>query len=198
MALLFLLTGYKRTGKDFFYKALSSSHSPVSFAIYAQDSDKALSLLRVKDLQRAAFAERLKEEASEFFRIEFSDETKDLPLRDLQSTRRDLLKIWGAYRTRKDPLFWCKVLRYPKDLPVMITDWRFEKEFHYMKPSATIRIFRRAIPIPCEDDDTERALDHQMTDLLVVPLHEHEQEFAAANSHFRGIYDNHRIVASYP
>jgi hypothetical protein len=76
------------------------------------------------------------------------------------------------------------------DTRVMVTDWRFQNELRYagtQGPVVSVRVFRKEVPIPPPNEESEHSLDAVVTDYLLVPGYDlsgrpvnHEEQFQAA------------------
>ena len=190
----FFITGYKRTGKDSFFRYLVEDETTFEYQLYSQPNYE---IFLPFQLQRYAFADALKQEVRETFGVTVTDHNKELPLTSsLPSikTYRDLLKYWGNVRKSEDPHYWIKRLcdNIEHD-NVVITDWRYPEELEefvaLVKPRSvcTMRLFRCGVPIPPYDDESEHSLDHIGTDILVV---NNKQDFLWAQKMFPKVYDD--------
>ena len=178
-----LLAGYRRHGKDTFYRHLAGEDS-------TYDYDVRLGVAPVKfpvgTYRRIAFADILKEECARFLGItvDYIEEHKDGPLpagvqyyfngppgNGVSFTMRDVLIDYGR-RKRADNVNYfvdCVIneIRDNTDCITIITDWRFTNEFKriqtfFADTSRQIipaRIFRYDAPFPPADEESEHQLD---------------------------------------
>lgn len=155
---IFLICGYRRTGKDMLYSILSNSfHQSDRFKwrVYKQNTDldscpQKLNLLDKCEKNssmrylRVAYADSLKAEASEIYNIPpiISDENKDVKQFTHYNTgnlvsARDIYIELGSLRRSQDIDYWCKLALKPhnchQEQPTtcIITDWRFPSELIY-------------------------------------------------------------------
>lgn len=203
---IYLVCGYRRTGKDTLFKILDNKsknllnsdtlfQSQKPWQIYKNPNHQNISFNNEK-YQRIAFADTLKEEASEVYGIPkyIDDEDKDIKqfvhykTKELVSAR-DIYIEWGAYRKSQNINYWCQLAlssvplniqnfnikstnRGTYDVNYVITDFRFEHEADYSKSNydnvITIRVYRSDVPIPDKNIDSEHNLDKYSTEFLLV------------------------------
>lgn len=194
---IFLICGYKRTGKDSLYQLLSglSPNKWTGHAVYRHPDSQPWVQSYTKNMKytRKAFADELKSEVSEIYYIPrgIPDEEKEYKqfihyqTGDMVSAR-DIYIEWGTIRRAENPDYWCsKVLSTMKEDEVTtITDWRFYNELKIMQNSQwktkTIRVFRRDVIIPNISLQSEHELDNYKTDYLIIP----QEQFKAAVKQF--------------
>lgn len=177
-----LVCGYRRTGKDTLYHKLSHPNETQLFnwQVY-RPSNSSNNLNLDHSPVRLAFADILKEEASEKYQIPLviSDADKDIKQFIHYQTgemvsARDIYIEWGAIRRKEDPNYWCKVAfeSIDNESCVIVTDWRFENEIAYAQSKfddvVTIRLYRSDIDEPDITIESEHNLDTYLTDLLLV------------------------------
>lgn len=185
---LYLVCGYRGTGKDTLYLALNGQ-SDVSWCVFA-NKNKCSDLLGLslttrfpgvplldKKLFRIAFADALKIEAAAIYGIPEVVEDKNMKqfihyaTGEMVSAR----DIYIEYGVKDDIYYWCKkALDDLIDADYMVTDWRLYKELDYSKRVTenivTIRVYRSDVVEPAKHIVTEHELDDYMTDLLLLPL----------------------------
>lgn len=179
---LVLICGYMRTGKD----ALCSSLMGIkrfNWRIYS----KGERLYPNSDYKRFAFADKLKKEAAFVYSIPVDIKDKDYPgfqVNGKKCSARDLYIEWAKHRKNTDSNYWCKdILKQSK---CIVSDWRFLNELDFItirfSNIATVRVFRKDVPIPPLSAATEHELDKELTDFLVVP--DDDLEFISVIKHF--------------
>lgn len=181
-----MLCGYKGSGKDTFYQDLCAGTLHTRWNIYGKNSP----FMSTTKYTRVAFADRLKTYTIDKYGL---DETvcKDDIVDDTGATFRDLLIREGKLTRRTSPDKWTETAlsEYtPRaDIPLCITDWRFNHEYDYVvsrwmpnhRPDAhviTARIVRTDVPVPSEGDTSERELDAYTTEYLVVAKQDNLQD----------------------
>lgn len=194
-----LVCGYKRSGKDTFYKSLTNGtlktinpgenfmQSKPYFYILSHSHDTTLDLSETWLLQ-ASFANMVKKEVQEYFKLSFKKpEVEDICKDNLQffdesqkkfRTLREYYIENAMSMREKDPDHWVKatekyIFNNHRDSreQFMITDWRFPNERIYFEKnfsSITYRIFREEADDENFFDATEHSLDNEITDFLVV------------------------------
>jgi hypothetical protein len=193
-----LVCGYKRSGKDTFYKSLQNGtlkninpgekeHSNSYFYIFSHSHNQIIDLNEIF-LKQASFAAMVKKEVQEYFQISFKKpEVEDLCKDNLDffdetqkkfRTLRDYYIEHAMKMRDSDPDHWVKatekyIFCNQKDSKeqFMITDWRFPNERLYFEKnfsSITYRIFRDEADDENFFDATEHSLDNDITDFLVV------------------------------
>jgi len=201
---IILITGYKGTGKDSLYKFSKKSGKfyqgndkvcNVGWLVYCENPHLMLPFCLSKELNRFAFADVLKMEVHDYLKLEkkkpdaYESEKNTMLMADPNSgevkTLRQHYIDFGQMKRKEDKLYWCKKLNL--DQGGILTDWRFKKEYEYMKnkykaspenkfkeqPVWTIRLFRSEVPIPDKledvEEDSEHNLDSEKTNFLLVP-----------------------------
>lgn len=175
---MLMICGYKGTGKDFLFKKLSKQETGFSWKVYSLHTN----FLKFQSkIQRVAFADHLKLEVQEKFGIPINAE-KDTELvvrtslPDYIFTPRDAWIWYGKLMREQDIDYWCKKALVNLEKSVVITDWRFPNEEVYVKNNfrdvTTVRIYRKDVPIPSSNIESEHSLDHILTDFLLIPEYE--------------------------
>jgi hypothetical protein len=178
--MIYLITGYRRTGKDTLYTILTNHTSSHEWLVYSLNNSHLDKLMTAKQL---SFAGELKKQVFEKHNVplDICDHEKDikqfynstLSARDLYIQHGELMKIDNLH-------YWCDVLNSHIDpsKDYIITDLRFINEANYFKnhDHLTIRIFRSSITIPDQNIDSEHNLDHYLTDYLLVSTHDEFNE----------------------
>ena len=183
-ALVTLVCGYRRTGKDTLYEIITNNENPLfHWQIYEHPLLREERFYGWNKYKRIAFANALKQEASEKYGIPLiiPDSEKDLKqFRHYKSgelvSARDIYIEWGAERRAQNQDYWCEqaLTHVPNDPNVncIITDWRFRNEAQYaiktFESVVTIRVWRSDVPEPSIDIESEHNLDKYRTDYLLV------------------------------
>ena len=198
---IFLIAGYRRTGKDMLFNILSNPNDDTSrfkWRVYKHPQTRLMHFDRAGKYQRLAFADELKREASLQYGIPLAipDAEKDKKQfvhyqTGAQVSSRDIHIEWGAIRRAQNLDYWCEAaLKLVKDATVnyVITDWRFRNESRYCMQESqnviTVRLYRSEVPEPALTIESEHDLDAEVTDLLLLRDDAHEAEFAATVKRF--------------
>lgn len=174
-----------------------------------------IGMKRLDSVSRVAFADILKTEVHDRLDLPahqrdpiWLEANKDTLLFDGKTLRQHYIDTAMA-RREEDPLYW--VRKATESLPngysgdedhvVVVTDWRFPNEEEFIKDYAakhghqvlTMRLFRPDVPIPANDNVSERSLDAVATDILFVPW------LAMTESYTKALelwpqYADHRLV----
>lgn len=136
-----LVCGYRRSGKDTFFRQLvgcDESVPPWNWAVYSQGSCLPRELSDSLHLKRLAFADPLKREVELAYGIS-PDEDKDVKRFNIDGnlfSARDLYKRYGTWRRLQDVDYWAKKTFEGEDLGDstvrVVTDWRFPNEYAYV------------------------------------------------------------------
>lgn len=175
--MLFLVCGYRRTGKDTLVKMFDSV-IPFNWIVYGT-GDKNFQMVPVEQI---SLAQNLRDEVNEKYDIKYDsndyDEFKETLVHE-NKTYRDLLIEHAAYRRSQNIDYWVSKVSIESDQNFMISDWRYVNEMLYLSPHnpITIRLFRSEVPIPSYDIISEHQLDNIVTDFLLVTS---ESEFDKA------------------
>lgn len=190
-----LICGYKTTGKDKLFRILNfphEEHFPL-MVLRRKNIENKLSLLSAFRWSKFALADELKFEVANSYKKELrhkllniSDSEKEIILSEIGKSPRDLWINHGKIRRDQNINYWCQIvwnkIKLQNIFRSMITDFRFENEYSFFHFSTrkliTIRYFRKDVPI--KNDPSERSLDNFLTDYLVFPKENFEEEFAAA------------------
>jgi len=179
---LFILIGYRRTGKDTLADALLNDEDVRSLYPSA-----IVSLPKLYRPIKLALADQLKQDVSEMLGITITDQNKDEKIGilgnypqgfylDQNSTIRDALIQHGTNKRSGNKDYWLNIIlkkindNFDRD--VIITDCRFENEVNKFKSIKdrdvyTIRLFRDNVPIPDKSISSEHDLDKLQTDFLL-------------------------------
>jgi hypothetical protein len=193
----FLICGYRQTGKDSLYRSLQQTCDKYSWNVFRNPNLNSENL--EGNFIRVAFADILKLKASKKYNIPLAigDEDKDKkqfihPNTNLLVSARDLYIELATKKRAKNVNYWCEQISLDSiSNDILITDWRFENEFHYLNnkfPSNvhTIRVYRSEVVeptiLPDTLEDTEHNLDNFLTDYLVLRCD--DTEFAKATERF--------------
>ena len=184
MKYVYVVCGYKRTGKDTLVKMFNEDIN-FNWIIYSSDNHK----LKINNVIRIGLADELRLEVGKIYNISESidyDTFKETMIRD-GKTYRDILIEHGAFRREQNINYWVdKCLNKLKmnNGSIMITDWRYLNELEYMlknlKNIITIRLYRSNVPYPPDNVISEHQLDDVKTDFLLVPKINTEEEFKKA------------------
>lgn len=173
-----MICGYMRTGKDVLCSSLRGVKQ-FNWRVYS----KGQNLYPSSGYKRFAFADKLKQEVAFVYSIPVEVKDKDYPEFQVDGkmcSARDLYIKWAKYRKNKDPNYWCKDIL--KQSNCIVSDWRFLNELDFITEKfsniATVRVFRKDVPIPHLSVISEHELDKELTDFLVVP--DDDSEFASA------------------
>ncbi len=143
----------------------------------------------IESVDRVGFADKLREEVNAILNISDSidyDTFKNTIIQE-GKTYRDFLIDHAAHRRGQNLDYWvARALDWDslnEDDRIMITDWRYPNELSYLRSYPrleiiTIRLFRSQVPIPLNNVISEHQLDPIVTDFLLVPIENHETEFA--------------------
>lgn len=184
-ALVTLVCGYRRTGKDKLYEILSGKSSGgFKWRIYRVPRTYGVPKFNEsKTYMRVAFADALKREAAEEYKIPpvIPDNEKDVKKFRHHKTgemvsARDIYIEWGAVRREQDINYWCKAvldsIPDDSDTNCVITDWRYLNELKYVLSTgvnfAAVRLYRSDVPEPSADIESEHNLDYCATDYLLL------------------------------
>lgn len=193
-----LICGYRRTGKDTFYQKLIGEKFPFSWLVYAATTDKRATerwqtlIAKASQIKRLAFADKLKAEIKEIYGIDpaIPDKQKDTKMfihhiTGEKVSYRDICIEWGTFRKWRNHNYWVsKVWEEMHNNNIyLITDFRFAEELIYLygKPGVeiiTIRLYRKSVPEPPLEIESEHGLDLIRTDYLLLeePLDEEISE----------------------
>lgn len=181
-----LVCGYRRTGKDTFFIKISSSpgnklETLFKWRVFALNP----SHIKFDEFNsvRTAFADSLKEEASEEYNIPLvvPDVDKDIKQfvhykSEATVSARDIYLEWGAIRRTQDPDYWCKAafkkVSLNEKINCVVTDWRYRNEATHVLNNyqnvTTVRLWRSDVPEPPAHIDSEHDLDNYRTDILLL------------------------------
>jgi hypothetical protein len=198
---IFLVAGYRRTGKDMLFNILSNpddSTSRFKWRVYKHPDNEWMEFRGDGEYQRLAFADQLKREASLQYGIPLvvSDAEKDRKQfihyqTGAQVSARDIYIEWGAVRRAENPNYWCAAAAKQVTDPNMkyvVTDWRYRNESRYIIKTlpyvVTVRVYRSEVPEPDLTIESEHDLDAETTHTLLLREDDHEKEFVAAVKRF--------------
>lgn len=181
---LFIMVGYRKTGKDTLTDALINNPSKIK-QLYP------LSLFPLPECingRRIALADAVKEEVlnsntdlyiREVLQDESQKDAKIIQTGNTLSSPRDLWIEHAMNMRKQDPNYWLNIVLQKitddTDHDIIISDCRFPNEVDALTSlpnieAVTIRIFRSVVPIPpvFPKDDSEHALDDYVTDYLIT------------------------------
>ena len=156
---ILMMSGYAQSGKDFVGEFLVKNHN----------------------FTRYAFADSLKDEASELYDIprdKFDCQLGKTQLKTVDGkevTLRRILISHGTLRRSEDPNYWVRktasqIIRCGKN-NIVITDWRYKNEYLYIRsifPNATITTIRlNRWSKSAVDDLSETSLDDFRFDTVI-------------------------------
>ena len=184
--MLYLVCGYKRTGKDTLVK-MYNSEKEFNWDVYKNSNNNKK--FTIKPVIRIGLADNIRKEVNKMLDISKVidyDTFKETVVKD-GKTYRDILIEHGAYRRGQDIDYWIESALDPENTKgknVMVTDWRFSNELDYVRNTnvdvTTIRLFRSEVPIPQGDIISEHQLDGTLTDFLLIPKTDTNFEFDEA------------------
>lgn len=176
-----LLAGYRRHGKDTFYRHCAGVDEGARYIITL---DFENIVMPTRPYVRLAFADILKEECARILNMSFDEleRDKDEPLRADYAfkstvprcsppTVRDVLIDEGAYRRSTERGYYarkvCEKLFDTSDSITIITDFRFPLEYEYLREHLagsgrrliTAWLHRDGAPVSPASDVTEHMLD---------------------------------------
>ncbi|MEM3858014.1 MAG: hypothetical protein QW478_01265 [Candidatus Micrarchaeaceae archaeon] len=169
--MIYLICGYKGSGKDTFFKSLNKEND-YKWIIYSKGED----LIIKNKIQRLAFADDLKILVIDYlknmypefvFTLDYCEQNKDKVLFN-GSSFRDYCILIGKNKVKEDKYYWVNRVKNKitnENIDYFITDFRFPHE--YFSNSKTIRVYRSMIKKP--EDKSELYLDNFLTDYLVIP-----------------------------
>jgi len=175
---IYLTSAYRQTGKDTLYRMLIGQSSiKFNWLIYAKLPD-APSLTFSSNLQRIAFADKLKEEVMDnlntpivTYNQEWLESHKDEPIGHGKPSFRQLLKEHALVRRAEKANYWSEIALQDSKGDILVTDFRFYDELDEAKKHGkvtTLRLFRSIVEIPLADEASEHDLDSLATDYLLV------------------------------
>lgn len=175
--MIYLVAGYKGSGKDTLYLQVSGKKQ-FNWMIYRRPGSKKLDFL--PNIKRVAFADPLKRTVIEYLQkhydsnitLEYCESHKEDKVYDGKSYR-DYCIEEGRVKREININHWCELalLDYDSSKNYMITDFRFTNEYDYsssIDKCITIRVYRSCVPIPDKHIESEHALDNFETDYLLV------------------------------
>lgn len=178
-----MICGYKGSGKDTLYQDVNEHRVHVRWNIYySPHNNNTRRDVFQETYKRVSFADRLKLHTIHKYNLD-DDIQKDTYIDRLGCTFRQLVITEGRSSTRANPYIWTERALYEynntSNIPIFITDWRFDHEYHYLMNTwipayrsharvATARVVRLNVPIPEPNDKSEHFLDHWSTDYLII------------------------------
>jgi len=198
-----IVCGYRGTGKDSLYKQFNHNQ-PWGWLVLADPNITTPFI--VESITRIGLADQLKKDVLQQL---------DLPLDFDIDAHKDTLVIQGkllrshfidhgADMRNVDQNYWCIQAFDRRNLsyPHMVTDWRFPNELRYveallasqrMQPPTTIRVFRKKVPIPAANIESEHSLDAVMTNFVLIS---NIEDYSALLERFPQ-YRNHKFVQPF-
>ena len=189
-----LVCGYRQTGKDYLFRSFGNPKL-FNWQVYANPLNlKPWSIERVK---KVAFARNLIMEVNMKYyyplnkiihqNLNYEQLKNTIIIND--KTYRDLLIEHAKYRRDQNIDYWVSsAYNWKMNENLMVTDWRYINELTYLKKLnkniTTIRVFRSKVPIPQQNIESEHQLDNILTDFLLVPEKNEEEEFIKASNIF--------------
>lgn len=203
--IFYLICGYRGSGKDSLYKwfcrdrTVSFEHSWKRMLFTNIPCEHLIDSNTMEKTVKIGLADSVKRDVLTFLQLPmFNHEAyKDKPLTDIENvlkitilpnlnldktqSLRDLYISVGTKHKMTDINYWCEKAHQDTihDEIVCITDWRFVHELDYFKERGTVitvRVFRKDVPIPRVDVESEHSLDEFKTDLVYVPETNFEDE----------------------
>lgn len=195
---ILLLSGYRGSGKDYFYNKLSQDRRSINslYSIWTSNPNLIPTIkfaFKNKNIKRIAFSSPLKEEVSTQLDMDVQqlDVNKDklLPnnhnyqwklLAPQAPTYRHVLIDHAEYRRQSDPYYWIKEASDCIEYKYMnvFTDWRNINELEVTGftplhlPLLTARIHRNDVPLPESELVSEHYLTSHKPDILILPYHD--------------------------
>lgn len=185
MQTIYMITGYKGTGKDTFYKLVKEKKiTDETYEVYGCTKEEFHEIIK-KINNRVSFADKVKILTKERWKDVlstdcFTENNKDKKIGGINYTIRDLYILEAAMHANIDQLYWVKNVSLQEN--DIITDFRYPKEYNCLSEKykiVTIRIFRK--DIICKDDPIENLLDEFKTDIVLLCKGTNVEDF---NSHF--------------
>lgn len=186
MPKILAICGYKRSGKNFF------ATNPENFLIYKRrDSSDLIVPPNSVQISNADYLKNVQIPSylgivPDYESIQNGECVKDILVINGKTIREHLKEI-AMETKKKDKMFYARktvekvFLLSKENNPIVITDFRFPEEADcYSKMGlnwTSVRIFRKTVPIPDENDKTEHGLDKFLTDYLAV---DNEESFDEA------------------
>lgn len=174
------ICGYRRTGKDFLCKILTSTdYVPHNlWHVYAKPNHPNIDLNNLNNYQRNSFADQVKIYSHFVYDLPaISDDEKDIPMfihkfNGKLISARDIYSEVTLTKIALDTNYWNKLAYNNMTKYPIFTDFRFISAYDYfnnngLKP-ITIRIFRKEVHIPDKNDIIEHELDNFTTDFLLT------------------------------
>lgn len=194
MPILYMVCGYKGSGKDYLYKQLNKQ---ISYNWLAYTADKQG--LPLYECERLSFADQVKREIwLMLFGVDNPKAAKDMEMYKDQNistflavynlfnkyqdyiekykTLRDLIIEHAMNRRKEDPIYWARyAIQFIKpDKNYIITDWRFRNEIELIQQTLaaqfniiTVRVYRSAVDRPI-GIVSENDLDNYLANYLLV------------------------------
>lgn len=175
---IYLICGYRGTGKDTLCgQLLGIKEIEFNWTIYRPRNAKILfPSFSQGQVRRVAFADELRGQVMKKLQLPstFDPQANKNSIIDGKTFRQHLIER-GMEARQEDPDYWCKLAfkAMVNDDQIVVTDWRFPNEKNYCDrqfPNSvvTIRVFRPEVPIPPENEPSERSLDDIKTDFLLL------------------------------
>jgi hypothetical protein len=198
MVRILLLSGYRGAGKDTYLEELLFRKE--SWCVYGLDEQLMKEYIYIPGT-RLSLMDRVKVEVSKAL---------GLPLSPTQIDQlKDQLKVGGRMLREyiydsigktmmKDKYFYEKqIIKDLEDDLYIINDHKMNVTLDYLKeqsiPFATCRVFRGDGPLPPPAEKSEHGLDKLVTDFVLVPKDNHEQEIEKVIQIFPQ-YKNYKLL----
>ena len=183
---VFLLSGYRGTGKDSLYTAasegrlqwriLESLRGDELWHVYCNDGadpEATLDDMLYGSPVRQAFADALKADVHQRLGLVEHIDTiigKDDPITEDGKTLRDFYIERAAEVRSTDPSYYAQRVRRRINplATTVITDFRYREELEEFPFATTVRLYRSAVPVPPVNVPSEHQLDGIMHDILLV------------------------------
>lgn len=196
---VYLICGFKRTGKNALADELVYTRSPqangfsgksfldVSWKVLRNPNKSIHGIIKTKP-ECVSFAGEVKREVMGALGLdsEFDlEKNKDVYLVEGKPIRQHLID-YAESKKVNDKYYW-STLAFKnidiKETDVVVSDWRFMSEFEYVSKLntdiVTIRVFRKDVPIPDKNINSEHELDSFKTDYVLIPLFDTEKEIGS-------------------
>lgn len=189
-----MICGYTKTGKDMLCEHLNTGKGCYDWMILRERGSNLV--FPFGPGVRVGFADAIKREvkkliAPDLLKYIDLEKEKDTVLSTGLTFRQHCI-IHGSKMKQEDLYYWCKlafsdIIKEQVNI-VTVSDWRYLFEYGYAlsvsKACITMRVFRKDVPVPPRDIESEHSLEHVPTDFLVIPIADYEEEFKEAVKQF--------------
>lgn len=207
-----MVCGYRRSGKDTLFMQIrdiqngTKSTIPFNWVIYRNTECQRTFLTKDESaISRIAFADAVKTTVKETHTNlpPNVDDIKDQPLDviDGKTFRQLCIKV-GLEGRHRDPDLWCRnaLKSLDRNCNYIVTDWRFRNEYTYACHEfdvISVRVFRRSVELPPKDELSENDLNTAITDFVLIPSEEEQEEWRALINLFPFYHNYARYQMNY-